>query len=72
METLAWQRPELFGPPTAEFPHKLGDPEAVISGFGNCCLVVHPLAMAGTTSVLWARGMLNLYTGANKLEDRAS
>ena len=32
--------------------------------------VVIPLAMAGTTSLLWARGMLNLYTGAGKLEDQ--
>lgn len=32
--------------------------------------VVIPLAMAGTTSLLWARGMLNLYTGSGKLEDQ--
>ena len=31
---------------------------------------VIPLAMAGTTGVLWARGMLNLYFGTGKLEDQ--
>lgn len=48
VETLAWHRPKLFGPPTAEFPHNLADPEARISGLVNCCLAAHPLAMAGT------------------------
>lgn len=32
--------------------------------------VVIPLAMAGTTGLLWARGMLNLYLGTGKLEDQ--
>ena len=31
--------------------------------------VVIPLGLAGTTSLLWAKGMFNMYTGAGKLED---
>eukprot|EP00205_Picochlorum_sp_RCC944_P001276 CAMPEP_0182605052 /NCGR_PEP_ID=MMETSP1330-20130603/38_1 /TAXON_ID=464278 /ORGANISM="Picochlorum sp., Strain RCC944" /LENGTH=63 /DNA_ID=CAMNT_0024822993 /DNA_START=52 /DNA_END=243 /DNA_ORIENTATION=- len=40
------------------------------AGADKVTSVVIPLAMAGTTSLLWARGMLNLYTGSGKLEDQ--
>lgn len=57
-------------PPSQPLSHSPHQPSTRARRADKVTSVVIPLAMAGTTSLLWARGMLNLYTGSGKLEDQ--